>query len=82
MTGAPRSATVTAKTDVECYQLDKKSFESIIHSRPSIAEEITQVLVARQAELHSVQDDLAEAEHTKAQQHSEILDRVKRFFGL
>jgi hypothetical protein len=38
--------------------------------------------VARQAELHSVQDDLAEAERTKAQQHSEILDRVKRFFGL
>ncbi|MDP2785903.1 MAG: mechanosensitive ion channel family protein [Sulfurimicrobium sp.] len=82
MTGAPRSATVTAKTDVECYQLDKKSFESIIQSRPSIAEEITQVLVARQAELHSVQDDLAEAERSKAQQHSEILDRVKRFFGL
>lgn len=82
MTGAPRSSTVTAKTDVECYQLDKKSFESIIHSRPSIAEEITQVLVARQAELHAVLNDLAEAQDTKAQQHSEILDRVKRFFGL
>jgi CRP-like cAMP-binding protein len=82
MTGAPRSATVTAKTDVECYQLDKKSFESIIHSRPSIAEEITQVLVARQAELHSVQNDLAGADNSKAQQHLEILDRVKRFIGL
>jgi len=82
MTGAPRSSTVTAKTDVECYQLDKKSFESIIHSRPSIAEEITQVLVARQAELHTVQDDLAEAQRSKAQQQSEILERVKRFFGL
>ncbi|BCB27003.1 mechanosensitive ion channel protein MscS [Sulfurimicrobium lacus] len=82
MTGAPRSATVTAKTDVECYRLDKKSFESIIHSRPSMAEEITQVLVARQAELHSVQDDLAEAQRSQAQQHSEILSMVKRFFGL
>jgi hypothetical protein len=29
-----------------------------------------------------VQDDLAEAQRSKAQQHSEILERVKRFFGL
>ncbi|MFN3397585.1 MAG: cyclic nucleotide-binding domain-containing protein, partial [Sulfurimicrobium sp.] len=82
MTGAPRSTTITAKTDVECYQLDKKSFESIIHSRPSIAEEITQVLVARQAELHSVLNDLAEAQRSGTQQQSEILKQVKRFFGL
>lgn len=82
MCGTPRSATVIAKTDVECYQLDKKAFESIIHSRPSIAEEITQVLVARQAELNTMQDDLAEALRAKAQQHTEILSRIKRFFGL
>jgi len=82
MTGAPRSTTITAKTDVECYQLDKKSFESIIHSRPSMAEEITQVLVARQAELHAVLNDLAEAQRSETQQQSEILKQVKRFFGL
>lgn len=81
MTGAPRSATVIAKTDVECYRLDKQAFESIIQSRPSIAEEITHVLVARQTELHSAQDGIS-AEQRATAQHSEILARVKHFFGL
>jgi hypothetical protein len=38
MTGAPRSATVVAATDVECYRLDKASFEDIIRERPALAE--------------------------------------------
>ncbi|MBU0593222.1 MAG: mechanosensitive ion channel family protein [Gammaproteobacteria bacterium] len=82
MTGAPRSTTVIAKTDVECYRLDKESFESIIQSRPSIAEEISQILVARQTELHSVQDGIAAAQHSHTQANTEILTRIKKFFGL
>jgi hypothetical protein len=38
MTGAPRSATVVAAQDVECYRLDKASFEDVIHARPALAE--------------------------------------------
>ena len=30
MTGEPRRATVTAKTDVDCYRLDKQGFEHIL----------------------------------------------------
>lgn len=82
MTGAPRSTTVTAKTDVECYRLDKEAFESIIQSRPAIAEEISQVLTIRQAELHSVQDGLAAARPSQNQTNSEILNKIKDFFGL
>ncbi|MDP2963415.1 MAG: mechanosensitive ion channel family protein [Sulfurimicrobium sp.] len=82
MTGAPRSTTVIAKTDVECYRLDKEAFESIIQSRPSIAEEISRILVARQTELHSAQDGIAAAQHSRSQVHSEILNRIKDFFGL
>ncbi len=82
MTGAPRSTTVIAKTDVECYRLDKEAFESIIQSRPSIAEEISRILVARQAELHSAQDGIAAAQHSHTQAHSEILHRIKDFFGI
>jgi CRP-like cAMP-binding protein len=67
---------------VECYRLDKEAFESIIQSRPSIAEEITQILVARQAELHSVQDGLAAEQHSHNQTQSEILNRIKSFFGI
>ncbi|HEY5994335.1 MAG TPA: mechanosensitive ion channel family protein, partial [Gallionellaceae bacterium] len=43
MTGAQRSATVMAKTDVECYRVDKDMFEEILHARPAIAEEMSQV---------------------------------------
>lgn len=82
MTGAPRSTTVIAKTDVECYRLDKEALQSIIQSRPSIAEEITKILVARQTELHAVLGGIATAQPSHTQAHSEILNRIKSFFGL
>lgn len=84
MTGAPRTATVIARSDVECYRLDKASFEDILHSRPSIAEEITQILVSRRAALDLAQHDIEAQRRGRApaQQHSEILEKIKRFFGL
>ncbi len=48
MTGAPRRATVTARTDLECYRLDKAGFEKVLRARPDIASGISDVLaVAR-----------------------------------
>ncbi len=82
MTGAPRSATVVAKTDMECYQLDKESFESILHSRPSIAEEISQILATRRSALDTAQSGFADKQRSQNQQRSEILARIKTFFGL
>lgn len=84
MTGAPRSASVVAKTDMECYRLDKEMFEEILRQRPGIAEEISQVLAVRKAELDSmVQGIGAETSDRNAAQHSgEILATIKRFFGL
>src|SRR6266480_3495775 len=37
MTGAPRSATVIALSDVECYRVDKDAFHDILRSRPQVA---------------------------------------------
>jgi CRP-like cAMP-binding protein len=84
MTGEPRSASVVAKTDVECYRLDKEVFEDILKARPSIAEEITSVLVTRRAELESAMQNLdATAKHKDLfLQHNEILATIKRFFSL
>ena len=84
MTGAPRSASVAARTDVECYRLDKEAFEDILRARPAIAEEISSVLVTRRAELESVarQIDEKTGEKEMAQQRSEILATIRRFFGL
>ena len=84
MTGSPRVASVIAKTDVECYRLDKEAFEEILLARPAIAEEVSQVLVARRVQLDSALQNLdEEAKHKEIHhQHSEVLATIKRFFGL
>jgi len=84
MTGAPRSASVIAKTDVECYRLDKEVFEEIMQARPSIAEEISQILVARSAELQTAKQDIdaQSAQKDLTQQHHEVLATIRRFFSL
>jgi small-conductance mechanosensitive channel/CRP-like cAMP-binding protein len=83
MTGAPRTATVMAKTDVECYRLDKAAFEDIVQSRPSIAEEITQILIARRAALdEAMRLAGGHPDATGPVQQGELLARIRRFFGL
>ncbi len=84
MTGAPRAASVVATTDVECYRLDKEMFEEILRARPAIAEEMSQVLAVRRAELDSVLQDLDMASATQQipERRTEILATMKRFFGL
>ncbi len=84
MTGAPRAASVIARTDVECYRLDKEDFEEIMLERPSIADEISHNLVERRAQLDSAMRNMGEQSlHNEVhQQHNEVLATIKRFFGL
>jgi CRP-like cAMP-binding protein len=84
MTGAPRVSSVTAKTDVECYRLDKEVFEEILMARPAIAEEISHVLVVRRAQLDSAMQNLDEdALHKEIHhRHGEVLETIRQFFGL
>jgi CRP-like cAMP-binding protein/small-conductance mechanosensitive channel len=84
LTGAPRSASVVAKSDVECYRIDKEVIEEILHARPGIADEISHILVTRRAELDIALQNLdATGQHKDlSQQRSEILATIKRFFSL
>jgi len=84
MTGAPRSATVTALTDVECYRLDKETFQSIITSRPEIAEDISNVLASRRVELEATREGLNdEAKKVRLRHHqNDLLERIQNFFTL
>jgi small-conductance mechanosensitive channel/CRP-like cAMP-binding protein len=84
MTGAPRTATVVALTEVECYRLDKEAFNRIMHERPEIAREISSLLAARQVELAAVREDMdAEAkERCLAAEKNRLLGTIQRFFGL
>ena len=84
LTGAPRVATVIARTDVECYRIDKDVVEELLHARPSLAEAISQILAARRAELDIAQQDVDStgAHKDLSQQRNEILATIKRFFSL
>lgn len=84
MTGTPRQASVIARTDVECYRLDKQAFEEVILERPAIAEEISQILVERRAQLDSAILNLDDGALDKQihNQQNEVLATIKRFFGL
>jgi len=84
MTGEPRVASVIARTDVECYRLDKEAFEEIMQARPSIAEEVSHILVERREQLESAMQNMgAESLHSEIHpQHSDVLATIRRFFGL
>jgi len=84
LTGEPRRATVTAKSEVECYRLDKAGFEDVIRSRPAIAEDMAAILTERNMQLVRAQETLgAEAEaREKRRQHASLLGKMRAFFGL
>ena len=83
MTGEPRRATVIAKTDADCYRLDKTGLEVIMRGRPAIAEEISRILAARDAELTQLRRDFdASASARKTPHHETILGRIRDFFKL
>jgi len=84
MTGEPRAADVVAKTDVECYRLDKDGFAEIMRARPEIAKEMSKTMATRRAELVAAKDGLADEQKAQFAKEEEkrILGRIEAFFGL
>jgi len=84
MTGARRSATVVALTDVECYRLDKSAFEGVLVERPELAEGISAILASRRAGLTAAKEDLDEEARQRrlAEDKRAILHKIRDFFGL
>lgn len=84
MTGEPRSATVVALTDVECYRLDAASFRDLLARRPQLAEPIAHLLAERRANLASITEGLdAEARRRRMEsESSDLFKKMKAFFKL
>jgi CRP-like cAMP-binding protein len=84
MTGEPRTATVIALSDVECYRVDKEAFHDILQRRPEIAESISEILARRRVELDMAREDLnEEAKRARMQKHQgDLLRRIRNFFSL
>ena len=84
LTGEPRSASLRALEDSECYRLDRKAFEDILHGRPEIAHYLSELLARRKVEIEAIRHDLdaaARAAMMKGQQKS-IFDKIHQLFGL
>jgi len=84
LTGEPRSATVIAEGDVECFRLDKNDLKRVLEQRPNLAEDLAAILSRRRAELDAVKKGL-DAEASAKQRASDarhLVDRIKGFFKL
>jgi len=83
LAGESRNATVVAKTDVECYRLDRASFQALLLARPELANEVSKVIATRKPELDSARAEAAEAmAHPPEPAQPALLERIQRFFGL
>jgi small-conductance mechanosensitive channel len=82
LTGDARSATVVAKTDVECYRLDGKSFQGLLLKRPEIAEGMSRVISSRRPDLEKVREAFATQPGPATTEQGDLLTRIRRFFGL
>ena len=82
LTGDARSATVVAKTDVECYRLDRASFQGLLLSRPEIADGMSEVIASRKPELEKVREAFATAPQPVPTESADLLRKIQRFFGL
>ena len=79
MTGESRAATVVAKTDVECYIVEKESFQEILETQPELAGIISDILTMRQATLGSTSKTDPGIMLTDKR---ELGSRIAAFFGI
>jgi small-conductance mechanosensitive channel/CRP-like cAMP-binding protein len=83
MTGAPRGADVYALTDVECYRVDKPTFERVLLARPDIAKELADKLATRRSSNEKLDQMTPEQRERHHRSEAErILVGIKDFFGL
>jgi CRP-like cAMP-binding protein len=79
--GDARTATVVAKTDVECYRLDRASFQELLAAKPQIAEEVQRVMGTRRGDLETARQAFGAVAPT-ADAEVRFVNRIRRFFGM
>jgi len=82
LAGEARYATVVAKSDVECYRLDKSSFQRLLNNRPEIADEVARIIGARKSDLDRAREAYANAPEMPVEAQANLLGRIRRFFSL
>lgn len=84
LTGEKRAATVVALTDVDCFRLEKETFQAALTQRPELAERVAKVLAARRTGLEAARDNLSQAAAASRRERAEadLLGKIRGFFGL
>jgi CRP-like cAMP-binding protein len=82
VTGEPRSATCTARTDVLCHVIDHAAFKALLSERPQVAEQLSAVLTTRQAALEKKGGELSARAAQASEQRSRLLAKIRSFFDL
>jgi small-conductance mechanosensitive channel/CRP-like cAMP-binding protein len=82
MTGEPRRATVVAKSDAECYVIDRALFQQILRNNAKLADEIGKLLSEREMKNKIEREGLSAEAARKSTDHQALLHRIRSFFGL
>lgn len=77
MTGAPRTATVTALTRVRVLEITRETIDEMLKKNPELFERFSRVLAQRQLEI----DALANRRVDKHAVERDILSRMRAFFS-
>lgn len=80
MTGEPRRATVTARTDMDCYVLNKDGFQTTLQRRPELAEIFAQLLATRSRELSELRENVPTI--PVSVESAAILARIRSLFTM
>lgn len=80
LTGARRSATVTALETTWVIEITKVALESLFARSPELLDRMEEVLIARRAELEEIAED-EHAHRLLGLRTDELTGAVRRFFG-
>jgi CRP-like cAMP-binding protein len=84
LTGAPRSATLTALCETQVWELSRDAFEPILRERPEIADRLSRTMARRRLANTAAIRTLSQQERQEAEQTwpDDILSRIRRLFAL
>src|SRR5437763_3902540 len=84
VTGEPRTASVIAVSEVECYRLDKEAFQRVLKARPHIMDSVSGVMARRRVEPATVREGLNAVQRKERvkEERNRILASLQSFFGL
>lgn len=82
LTGEPRSATVVALSEVECYRLHADAFRKLLERRGDLAAKMAAQLAERRVGLVSSREQLADHKALVANAEQDLLDKIRAFFRL